>query len=39
MLREGMSTGGGTDVLPDASEEEKPLWKNDDELANLCGLR
>lgn len=40
MLREGMSTGNGTDALPDASEEkEEALWKNDSELALLCGLR
>jgi integrase len=36
MLREQMSSG--TDVEPEAFEE-KPLWKNDEELARLCGIR
>ena len=36
MLRKHMSSG--TDAEPDTSEE-KPLWKNDSELARLCGIR
>ena len=38
MLRDNMRSG--TDVEPDVSgEEEKPLWKDDAELARLCGVR
>ena len=36
LLRRQMSPG--TDVEPDAYAE-KPLWKNDTELARLCGIR
>ena len=36
MLRKQMSLG--TDVEPDTYEE-RPLWKNDAELARLCGIR
>ena len=36
MLRKQMSSG--TDAEPDTFEE-KPLWKNDSELARLCGIR
>lgn len=36
MLRKQMSSG--TDVEPETFEE-KPLWKNDEELARLCGIR
>lgn len=36
MLREQMSSG--TDAMPDAASEQ-PLWRNDDELAKLCGIR
>ena len=36
MLREQMTAG--TDAEPDAFDE-KPLWKNDAELARLCGIR
>ena len=36
MLRDQMKSG--TDVEPEASDE-KPLWKNDAELARLCGIR
>ncbi len=36
MLREQMAAG--TDAEPDTPEE-KPLWKNDAELARLCGIR
>lgn len=35
MLRQQMSSG--TDVEPDIVEE--PLWKDDAELARLCGIR
>ena len=39
MLRENMKSG--TEFEPDTFdvEEEKPLWKNDQELARLCGVR
>lgn len=36
MLRKQMEAG--TDAEPDVSEE-KPLWKNDSDLARLCGIR
>ena len=36
MLREQMAPG--TEAEPEISEE-KPLWKNDTELAKLCGIR
>lgn len=39
MLRNNMKPG--TDVEPEYSdaEKEKPLWKDDQELARLCGVR
>ena len=39
LLRENMRAG--TDAEPDYSEKEEniPLWKNDQELARLCGVR
>lgn len=39
MLRENMKAG--TDAVPEFLEEEDsiPLWKNDQELARLCGVR
>ncbi|MBR2259708.1 MAG: tyrosine-type recombinase/integrase [Blautia sp.] len=36
MLRKQMDSG--TDAEPDFSEE-TPLWKNDSELARLCGIK
>lgn len=37
MLRENMDSG--IDVIPNTPESEEPLWKNDEDLAHLCGLR
>ena len=37
MLRETMKSG--MEAEPNFCEEEKPLWKSDQELARLCGVR